>query len=157
MKSEFENIFSKLQKDMVAICLEYVDFNAEDVFIYCSYESGLYQFDVFFKINGKIVHKHKLNDAIKELNNQNNKRGIDVSIERQRFLLEDGIAHLKLIHEKFKVSNHNMPSEIKLHYNVKQNRLKEKYKYDSVYSSDTYLLNQAKFDLWFKEVEKTVI
>lgn len=154
MNNEFENLLSKLKRYMVAICLDYTDYKAEDVFIYCSYESGLYQFDVFFKVNGKIVYKHKINDATKNFCNQNSNLCIDVSIERQRTLLEDGIAHLRLIHQTFEDYKHNMPCEMKLHYNVKKNRLKEKYKYEVVYSNDPYILNQTKFDLWFKDVEE---
>ena len=46
-----------------------------------------------------------------------------------------------------------MPTEIKLHYNVKQNSLKGKYRYDLVYSNDEELLPDDIFDLWFEEVK----
>lgn len=41
-----------------------------------------------------------------------------------------------------------MPTEIKLHYNVKQNRLKGKYRDDLVYSNADELLPDDIFELW---------
>lgn len=46
-----------------------------------------------------------------------------------------------------------MPTEIKLHYNVKQNSLKGKYRYDLVYSNDEELLPDDIFNFWFEEVK----
>ncbi|MER2072481.1 MAG: DUF600 domain-containing protein, partial [Psychrobacillus sp.] len=43
--------------------------------------------------------------------------------------------------------------EIKLYYNVKQNSLKGKYRYELVYSNDDELLPDDIFDLWFEEVK----
>ncbi|EQB36670.1 hypothetical protein M948_16695 [Virgibacillus sp. CM-4] len=35
MSKVFEDYFSELQADMVGICLEYVENEAEDIYIYC--------------------------------------------------------------------------------------------------------------------------
>jgi hypothetical protein len=50
--------------------------------------------------------------------------------------------------------NKEMPTEMKLHYDVKHNRLKGKYKYDLVYSNDDELLPDDIFDSWYKEIKK---
>ena len=50
-----------------------------------------------------------------------------------------------------------MPTEMKLHYNVKQNSLNGKYKYDLVYSNDEELLPDDIFDSWFEEVKNGVL
>jgi hypothetical protein len=153
VKQVFEDYFSELQSDMVAICLEYVDNKADDIFIYCSYEPKMYVFDVFYKIHGKIVHKHRLNEATKNFDGQHNPV-FDVSRERQKALLRSGNENLKIIHKNCEKFNQEMPSEIKLHYNVKQNSLKGQYRYDLVYSNDDELLPDDIFDLWFEEVKK---
>ncbi len=145
----FEDYFSELQTDMVAICLEYVDNKADAIFIYCSYEPKMYVFDFFYKINGKIVHKHQLNEATKEMNRQH----YDVSRERQKAALRIGNQNLKLIHKKCEEFNKDMPTEIKLYYDVKKNSLKGKYRYDLVYSNDEELLPDDIFELWFEEVK----
>ena len=113
----------------------------------------MYFFDFFYKINGKVVHKHQLNEASKELDSQQN-RVYDVSKERQKAALRIGNQNLKLIHKKCEEFNKDMPTEMKLHYNVKKNSLKGKYRYDLVYSIDDELLPDDIFDLWFEEVKE---
>ncbi|MBM7664500.1 hypothetical protein JOC25_000956 [Solibacillus kalamii] len=148
----FEDYFSELQTDMVAICLEYVDNKADEIFIYCSYEPKMYVFDFFYKINGKVVHKHQLNETVKGSNSPQN-QVYDVSKERQKAALRIGNQNLKHIHKKCEEFNKDMPKEIKLYYNVKQNSLKGKYRYELVYSIDNELLPDDIFDLWFEEVK----
>src|SRR5699024_5883596 len=143
MTKQFEFNFSEIQADMVAICLEYVNDMADDIYIYCSYEQNLYKFDVFYKVNNQYVHKHELNKV------SNHK--YNVSLDRQKALMKIGLNNLKLIHQKCQEFNQDMPTEIKLHYNVKENSLKGKYKYDAVYSnhrSEEHTSElQSRFDL----------
>nr|WP_051881285.1 MULTISPECIES: hypothetical protein [Shouchella] len=138
---------------MVAICLEYVNNKADEIFIYCSYEPKMYVFDFFYKINGEAVHKHQLNEAVKELDSQRN-HVYDVSRERQKAALRIGNQNLKLIHKKCEEFNQDMPTEMKLCYHVKKNGLKGKYRYDLVYSIDDELLPDDIFNLWFEEVKE---
>ena len=78
----FEDYFSELQADMVAICLEYVDNKADEIFIYCSYEPEMYAFDFFYRINGEIVQKHQMNETTKESGCKPN-QAYDVSRETE--------------------------------------------------------------------------
>lgn len=66
MSNTFEDHLSKLQTDMVDVCLEYADNKAERLFVYASYEPNMYAFDVFYKINGQFVHRDQLNHAVQE-------------------------------------------------------------------------------------------
>ncbi|MGE8078326.1 DUF600 domain-containing protein [Peribacillus loiseleuriae] len=156
MNKVFEDYFSELQTDMVAICLEYVENQAEDIYIYCSYEPEMYAFDVFYKINGQVVLKNNINVAVNDINNAGNKTVFyDTSEERQEAVLDIGLKNLEEIYKKCKEFDREMPTEIKLHYDVKQNSLKGQYRYDLVYSNDDELLPDDIFDLWFEEVEKS--
>ena len=128
MEKVFEDYLAELQADMVAVCLEYADNKADDIYIYCSCEDRMYSFNVFYKMNGKIVRKHQLNEVLKEINGP--KEIYDVSSERQSSLL--GIDLLKEIHKKCKEFNREMPTEIKMHYNARENKLRAKYQYDLV-------------------------
>lgn len=151
----FEDYFSELQADMVAICLKYVENKAEDIYIYCSYELEMYTFDVFFKINDQYVFKHNLNDAVNSISKMDKKDLIyDTSEQRQEAVLDIGLENLEKIHEICKEYGKEMPTEMKLHYNVKQNSLKGKYRYDLVYSHHEELLPDDIFDCWFEEVKK---
>ncbi|WP_163583493.1 DUF600 domain-containing protein [Gracilibacillus saliphilus] len=149
MKKEFEDYLSELQTDMVAISLEYVEDRADDIFIYCSYEPEAYYFNVFFRLQGKLVLKHQLNDVPDDFT-------YDTSTERQLALQRIGVQNLEEIHKKCKEYGRDMPSEIKLHYNVKQNSLKAKYNYDIVYSNDDELLPKDIFIRWLEEVKNNL-
>jgi|SRR5699024_5254471 len=105
----------------------------------------MYAFDVFFSNEGKLLQLHQLNQSEKKIK----------EIKIQEFnVLDTGIKFLKQIHELCKRFNHDMPTEMKLHYNVKENNLKAKYKYKLVYSNDETLLPDDIFDQWFNEVKK---
>ncbi len=54
MPKVFEDYFSELQANMVAVCLEYVEDRADDIFIYCSYEPKIYAFDVFLRFKVRL-------------------------------------------------------------------------------------------------------
>ncbi|MFC7393454.1 DUF600 domain-containing protein [Scopulibacillus cellulosilyticus] len=155
MPKVFEDYFSDLQADMVSICLEYVNNKADDIYIYCSYEPEMYAFDVFYRINNKVVLKHKVNEAITGENNKENTI-FNVSEERQEALLDIGIKSLQEIHKYCKEFGREMPTEMKLHYDVKQNSLKGQYKYDLVYSEDDELLPDDIFDLWYEEIKSNI-
>jgi len=71
MKEGFEKVFSDIQTDMVSICLEYVDDNADIIYIYASFESNIISCDYFYRIEGILYERHALPE------------GYDVSIERQ--------------------------------------------------------------------------
>src|SRR5699024_11951761 len=101
MDKQFEDYFSELQADMVTISLEYVDYQADMIYIYYSYEPGAYYFNVFYKIDNSILHKHELNLKDKNI--------YDISIDRQKTLLKIGRKNLKQIHEICKQYNRDMP------------------------------------------------
>jgi uncharacterized protein related to proFAR isomerase len=149
----FEDYFSELQTDMVAIALEYVENEADDIYIYCSYEPEMYVFDVFYKINNQFVYKHNLNDAINSTSNK--KFRYDTSEQRQEAVLDIGLENLEKIHELCKKHEREMPTEIKLHYNVQKNSLTGKYKYDLIYSNDEELLPDDIFEKWFGQVQNS--
>ena len=89
----FEDYFSEYQADMVSICLEYVDWRADAIYIYCSYESNTIYGDCFFEITKKVVKKHQLNDI------KGKEEGFeyDVSEERQKALLNIILENIKKI------------------------------------------------------------
>lgn len=145
MTKQFEDYFSEPQTDMVSICIEYSEGKADDIYIYGSYEPNMYAFDVYFKVQNMIVRKHKLSDVYPD---------IDISTERQDSMLDIGVQNLELMNEICKEYNHEMPTEIKLHYNVKKNRLKADYKYDLVYSNYESLGPHDIFDAWFEVIKK---
>ncbi len=148
MVKVFEDLFSRLQADMVATCLEYVENKADDIYIYCSYEPEAYYFNVFYKVKSVVVLKHQLNE--KKLNFNYT---YDTSTERQVAVQRIGVENLEEIHELCQAFQRDMPTEMKLHFDVKTNGLQAKYRYDLVYSNDEVLLPSDVFNSWFEEIK----
>lgn len=152
MTQVFEDYFSELQTDMVSLCLEYVESKADEIFIYCSYEPDAYYFNVFYKIQGAFVLKHQLNEIYKGGNHES----YDVSDERQIALQRMGVEDLKEIHKVCKKFEREMPTEMKIHYNVEMNKLDAEYNYDLKYSVDETLLPKDIFKSWFEEMSENL-
>jgi hypothetical protein len=149
MSKVFEDYFSELQADMVSICLENVENRADIIYIYCSYESNIITSSYFYSINGNIVARSKLNDAVSASEIQ-----YDISVERQKKVTKIIIENIKKIKKICDEYNQPMPSEMKLIYDVKNNSIKAKYKYENVYSEN---LTKTAYDIaeeWFEEVKK---
>ncbi|GAA0086284.1 DUF600 family protein [Clostridium sp. CTA-7] len=131
MSKVFEDYFSELQADMVSICLEYVDNRAEKIYIYGSFEEGVLSSDYFYNINGKVLERHKLNDAL-----INTEKKYDTSVERQKSVIKILNTDIKSMLKLCKEYQREMPREIKLVYDVLKNSLRAEYEYDLVYSND---------------------
>lgn len=143
----FEDHFLELQTDMVAIASEYVDKKADSIYIYCSYEHNMYNFNVFYKIEGTVVRKHKLNGIVPDYH-------FDVSENRQDALLDIGTKDLNDIYDLCIKYKREMPTEIKLIYDVKKNSLDAEYSYELKYSNTQDLTSYHIFNQWFDEVAK---
>lgn len=149
MEKVFEDYFTELQADMVSICLEYVEKRAEVIYIYCSFESNIVFSGFFYKVNGKIVKKHKLNDAI-----VTDEKEYDVSITRQKgaiTVINDDIKALKDLCEKY---HREMPTQIKLIYDIKNNKLNADCGYDLFYSNHKTKTADDILEEWF-QLEKS--
>ena len=150
MKNDFEEKFTEYQADMVSICLEYVDWRADTIYIYCSYEINMIYGDCFFKIHGKITERHKLNDV------KSDKESFeyDVSEERQIGLLDIISEDIEKIEALCTEYGRAMPTEMKLVYDVKSNSLKADYCYENLWTDSEEKLGMDIFGEWFEEVKK---
>lgn len=149
MSKIFEDYFSEIQTDMVSICLEYVEERAEKIYIYCSFEEGIVSSDYFYNINGKIVERHKLNDMLSS--GENN---YDVSVQRQSGVVKILNMDIKSVIKLCKEYNREIPTEMKLIYNIEENSLKAEYKYELVYSDDPVKTADDVAMEWFEEISK---
>ena len=149
MSKVFEDYFSEIQTDMVSICLEYVEERAEKTYIYCSFEEGIVSSDYFYNINGKVVERHKLNDMLSS--GENN---YDVSVQRQSGVVKILNMDIKSVINLCKEYNREIPTEMKLIYNIEENRLKAEYKYELVYSDDPVKTADDVAMEWFEEISK---
>lgn len=143
MEKSFEEAFSEIQTDMIAICLEYVENRAEEIFIYSSYENKMISCDYFYKIAGNIMQRHKLPN------------GYDTSIQRQKACMKILNEDMKKIIHLCKEFKQDIPTEMKIVYCISQNSVAANYKYDVVYSNDPEKTADDMAEEWFiKEKEK---
>ncbi|GHU77796.1 hypothetical protein FACS189462_0630 [Spirochaetia bacterium] len=151
MEKTFEDYFTELQADMVDICLEYVKNKAEKIYIYISREGKMTMSGVFYKINNIFVERHKLNDALTE--DEKRKFQYDVSDDQQRSLLTIINGDVAKIIKLCKQYNKDMPTEMKIIYDVTKTSMKAEYKYDLQYSNDPEKLPEHIVDEWFEKVK----
>ncbi|WP_080874120.1 DUF600 domain-containing protein [Oceanobacillus timonensis] len=144
-EKEFEDYFTELQADMISIALEYVNNDADKIYVYCSYEPEVYYFNVFYQIKGQIVHKHELNNIFKDT--------YDTSIERQKVVMKVGREDLEKILGACVEYKREMPTEMKLFYDVNLNKLQGEYKYNLIYSQTDDLLPNDIFNRWMEEIK----
>ena len=125
MSKEFEDYFSELQIDMIDICLEYVRDQGDNAYVYCSKENNMYSVGYFYKINGKMKKRSKVNEELPEC---------DVSGKMQKAVMDVLMENWQKMEEICKEFNRPMPTEIKLNYDIKNNKVGAQYQYENVYS-----------------------
>ncbi|PFJ91106.1 DUF600 domain-containing protein [Bacillus cereus] len=145
---EFEDKFSDLQADMITICMEYVEDRADKVYVYASREEGIISGRFFYLINSTYVECHKVNDALEDGDER-----YDVSRERQIMVLRIICEDIEKVEELCKEYERDMPTEMKLIYDVKSGKFKAEYKYDLVYTNDDVKTAGHIADEWFEEVK----
>ncbi|PFD27633.1 DUF600 domain-containing protein [Bacillus cereus] len=145
---EFEDKFSELQADMISICMEYVEDRADKVYVYASREEGIISGRFFYLINNTYVECHKVNDALEDGDER-----YDVSRERQFMVLRIICEDIEKVEELCKEYERDMPTEMKLIYDVKSGKFKAEYKYDLVYTNDDVKTAGHIANEWFEEVK----
>ena len=149
MNRVFEDQLMDIQSDMISLSLEYVENKAETVYIYVVLEDGLVSFDVFYKIGGFISEKSDVNEYLSEK--------INDSDDIQFSLLEYGIEDAEKIEVLFEENSKEVPTEIRLVYDVKNNSLKSNYRYDAMYEKNEDLSVSDVFETWIQEEKSKLI
>ncbi|KIV72536.1 immunity protein YezG family protein [Bacillus mycoides] len=145
---EFEDRFSELQADMISICMEYVEDRADKVYVYASCEESIISSSFFYLINNKYVKNHKVNEALEDGDER-----YDVSPKRGFMVLRIINEDIKKVKVLCKEYEKDMPTEMKLIYDVKSGKFKAGYKYDLVYTIDDIKTADHIANEWFEEVK----
>ena len=140
----FEDKFMEIQASMISLALEYVQNQAEKVYIYAIADS-FYSFNLFYKIKGNIVHKHLVNDIL--LNDSH------VETSLQTVLLKEGIKDVESMIDIYQEYNREHPTEMWLIYDTQKNSLDSRYSYEGRYDKDEELIPRLEFEKWFEEVK----
>ena len=142
----FEDKFMEVQASMISLAMEYVQNQAEKIYIYCISVEALRSFEVFYKINGVVTKMYAVNEIInKKVDNSKN-----MMVAVQRFGLED-IQRLLDVCQEY---NREHPTEMWLVYDAQKNSLDSRYSYEGRYDKDEELLPRLEFEKWFEEVKE---
>lgn len=139
MKEGFEKVFSNIQANMVEACLEYVSDKADKIYIYASYEAKTLACNFYYEINGQIYKKHKLPE------------GYDISVDRQMSCLDKLLDEMQKLIGACKEYETEMPTEIKMVYDVKHNNLNADYRYDIIFSNTKKSANDIAEE-WYNQL-----
>ena len=136
-KVGFEDEFMDLQTQLISLCLEVVEGKADKVYAYASIEEKSQSFNAFFEIDGEVK-------SISDL---------DISEDLMDQCLLLGIDDLMKIRELCERHNRERPTEIRMHYNVKNGEFDADYEYEEVCSAKTGLTAHQVFYDWFDKVK----
>lgn len=130
---DFDKNFTHLIEDALHNALEYVGYSPDIdcIYIYIYLERSV-QYLVFFKINGCLSLKHKLNEYVTT-------KQIDVSEENQRSLNSNGNAIAQGIRASFQDDGREVPSSLKITYEPKTGRLNSTMSYDKLLDDEDSL------------------
>ena len=142
---QFEDVFAEIQTEWVELCMEYVP-DADKIFMYASCEKRVYSFDAFYMIDGVVAMTNEVNTV--------SGHSYDDSMDRQMALLEEGTEKIIVMHDLFKEYEREMPTEIKLIYDVTNNSLEGEYSYEIKYTNTVDITPGDIFEEWFEEVKK---
>ncbi len=133
-------------KSMLEACYEYSNWNddeIDDIYIFCSTEEGLFP-TWFYRIDSKIVKAHELNNYVK--------LKCDTSHQGQRKVLTILADHLFDIDNEYEAQQREMPTRIKISYNLKNN----KFNVDLDYKKEligTELTDHDLLEKWMDELK----
>ena len=130
---DFDKNFTHLIEDALHNALEYAGYSPDIdcIYIYIYLERSV-QYLVFFKINGCLSLKHKLNEYVTT-------KQIDVSEENQRSLNSNGNAIAQGIRASFQDDGREVPSSLKITYEPKTGRLNSTMSYDKLLDDEDSL------------------
>ncbi|MFP3888566.1 DUF600 family protein [Priestia filamentosa] len=128
--------------------MEYVEDRADKVYVYASCEVGMITSSFFYRINNTYVEAHKVNDAL-----EHGDERYDVSTKRQTMVLDIINEDIEKIEELCKEYGRDMPTEMKMIYEVKSGGFQAQYEYDLVHTNDDVKTPDDFADEWFEEVK----
>ena len=138
MKSGFEELFTEIQSDTIALCLEYLEknnVNADVIYVYIYQTKYSRTFNAFFSINNKIKTA-----------------GEFASEEDSDAFFDIGLDDVEALIDLCAKYEHPCPNEFKLVYDVRTKHFSADYKYEEY--SETDLDSDEVFMNWIKENEK---
>lgn len=125
MDNKFETKFSELQADMIAICLEYCERKATEIFVHVIYERDSIFTNFFFRMKEEMYKKGMLGDGIGKVSFPRQKEALSIITNNYKELI-------------FLCQNNSrpIPTEMRLVYDVRKGSLRANYSYDAITTNE---------------------
>jgi hypothetical protein len=144
---KFKRTFEKITREMVSLAFEYVnndDVNVDGVFIIGSNENEFIYYDCFFRINGILLERHKINDTGRQYN---------VSDEMQLKFIKLANQDLIELIKTFNKFNKESPTLIKLEYYPTSGKFVCNLDYELHYSNKKNKTFNDVVENWFDKLK----
>lgn len=142
----FEEEFSESQIAMVQLALNLTDGRIDDVFVYTSCEGGSTAFNVCFGAGENVLKTNELN----QLHSMSSPPSDDEIFG----VLSQG---LDLVDEMEAICEHHnqpIPTESRLHYDLRAEKLVADFKYDPVFVEGSDWTPHEEFNEWVAQLHK---
>lgn len=137
MREDFHDKFTDIQSDMIGLCLEMLDNNADKVYAYAFNSNDEIMFNGFFAIDGNI----------KKIG------AIDVDFEVFKEFFKIGTSDIERIVSLCKENGVPSPVEMKMVYDVKTGEFDADYDYSKEIPEDMTAVDL--FNEWIEEVKRS--
>lgn len=138
MNKIFEDEFMALQTELIALCLEVTNKSVDKIYAYASIEEKSQMFNAFVEVDGEIKTLNQL--------------GINNNLIMQ--FLKLGTTDLSKIRELCKENRRQVPTEMKMYYDVKTGKYNADYQYSETCPSKTNISAGEVFMNWLNEMKQ---
>ncbi|TGM74294.1 hypothetical protein EHR01_12390 [Leptospira mtsangambouensis] len=147
-KIQFDLDLQSLCKEAIETAFNFIKNNEKEtdvIYFFGTEEQKVSSTGVFYKINKNIVELHEVNNALK--------KKVDNSNSNISTLLNKNLDILYNILTLFKQNNREIPTQIKIIYNIKENKLEIKLDYKFHFSNHKTKRPSDIFDEWINSIK----
>ncbi|PJZ95050.1 hypothetical protein [Leptospira meyeri] len=147
-KIQFDLNFQNLCKEVIQIAFDYIDNNEKEtdaIYFFGTKEQKVSYTGVFYRIKNQFAELHEVNNVL-EKKVKNSNRNISTLTNKNFEILE----HILSL---FKQDNREIPTQIKIIYDLKKNNLETKLDYNFHFSNHKTKRPSDLFDEWINSIK----
>ncbi|PJZ43801.1 hypothetical protein [Leptospira brenneri] len=147
-KIRFDLDFQNLCKEVIQVAYDFIGNNereTEVIYFFGTKEQNVSYTGVFYKIKNHFAELHEVNNILE--------KKIDYSNKNISTLTTKNLEILEQIFSLFKLDNREIPTQIKIIYNLKENNLESKLDYKFHFSKHKTKRPPDLFDEWINSIK----
>lgn len=140
MGRTFEDEFMDIQAGLISLCLELTGEGVDKLYAYVSIEQKSMMFNAFFEKSGKVLTINQL--------------GVDNTTAMN--FLKIGTMDLQKMKSVCEENGKDVPTEIKMYYDVRTHKFNSDCKYEEICSAKTGVSSGEAFTSWYNEIKNSL-